>query len=131
MNPFENPALVDGYEAWYETTGRRADHQEKALLHWQLSQFPPVSTLLEVGCGTGHFTRWFREQGLRVTGLDTSFPMLTQAARFDNCHIHKVVRFLYPFQTAVLTLRLLSQRLSLFLIRLWRWLRGCGWPVRG
>ena len=31
---------------------------------------------LEVGCGTGHFTRWFGGQGLQATGLDLSLPML-------------------------------------------------------
>jgi ubiquinone/menaquinone biosynthesis C-methylase UbiE len=97
MNPFENPKIVDGYEAWYETTGRRADHLEKALLQWQLSRFPPVSTLLEVGCGTGHFARWFQEQGLRVTGLDISVPMLTQAAHFDKLPYVQGNAFALPF----------------------------------
>jgi SAM-dependent methyltransferase len=97
MNPFENPKLVEGYEAWYETTGRRADRLEKALLHWQLSRFPPVSTLLEVGCGTGHFTRWFQEQGLQVAGLDISVPMLFQAIHFDKLPYVQGNTFSLPF----------------------------------
>lgn len=55
-NSFTNPSIVAGYEAWYETTGRRADRLEKALLKRLLAGFPRVRALLEVGCGTGHFT---------------------------------------------------------------------------
>ncbi len=68
------------YEAWYEQGfGRFASRQEEALLHQQLQRFPGASSLLEVGCGTGHFTRWFAQQGLHVTGLDASPAMLEQA----------------------------------------------------
>lgn len=78
VNPFSNPDLVTGYEEWYQTTGRRADRLEKALLERLLAGFP-ARTLLEVGCGTGHFSRWFTDQGLQVVALDRSLPMLTEA----------------------------------------------------
>ena len=84
LNPFDNPALAKGYEAWYETPGRRADRLEKTLLRWLLAHFSSVHTLLEVGCGTGHFTRWFKEQGLQATGLDISAPMLVEANRLSK-----------------------------------------------
>ncbi len=68
------------YEAWYEQGfGSLAVRQEEALLHQQLQRFPGASSLLEVGCGTGHFTRWFAKQGPHVTGLDASPAMLEQA----------------------------------------------------
>ncbi|MGD9047539.1 MAG: class I SAM-dependent methyltransferase [Anaerolineae bacterium] len=83
-NPFAVPALVAHYEAWYQAAGRRADHLEKALLKRLLAGFPQASTILEVGCGTGHFTRWFAEQGLQGTGLDLSRPMLAEATRLGS-----------------------------------------------
>ncbi len=83
-NPFAVPALVAHYEAWYQTAERRADRLEKALLERLLAGFPQASTILEVGCGTGHFTRWFAEQGLQATGLDLSRPMLVEAARLGS-----------------------------------------------
>jgi ubiquinone/menaquinone biosynthesis C-methylase UbiE len=83
-NPFADPARVAGYEAWYRTRGRRADRLEKALLARLLARFPRARTLLEVGSGTGHFARWLAGQGLRVTGLDQSRPMLAEAARLDS-----------------------------------------------
>lgn len=32
-----------------------------------------------MGCGTGHFTRWFSELGIQAAGLDLSRPMLEEA----------------------------------------------------
>jgi SAM-dependent methyltransferase len=81
VNHFAHSETVSGYEAWYETTGRRGDHLEKALLKGLLTRFPQAGSLLEVGCGTGHFTRWFAELGLRAAGLDRSLPMLAEAVR--------------------------------------------------
>ena len=83
-NPFTNPTMVAGYEAWYETSGLRADRLEKALLKRLLAGFSRARTLLEVGCGTGHFTRWFGEQGLQMMGLDFSPPMLAEAVRLGS-----------------------------------------------
>ena len=37
--------------------------------------------MLEVGCGTGHFTRWLADQGLRAVGLDISPAMLAEATK--------------------------------------------------
>lgn len=73
------------YEAWYEQGfGRFAVQQEEALLYQQLQHFPGASSLLEIGCGTGHFTRWFAKQGLQVTGLDASPAMLERARLRDG-----------------------------------------------
>jgi len=68
------------YEAWYETPeGQRADRLEKAALARMLTTFPEARTLLEVGCGTAHFTRWLNAQGWKALGLDISPSMLEQA----------------------------------------------------
>jgi SAM-dependent methyltransferase len=73
------------YEAWYETPqGRQADQQEKQLLRWLMGLFPGVRTVLEIGCGTGHFTRWLRDEGFQAVGLDISAPMLAQAQALDS-----------------------------------------------
>lgn len=83
-NPFADPAVVDGYEAWYQSAGRQADRQEKELLRQLLARFPAARSVLEVGCGTGHFTRWFDEQSLQALGLDLARPMLTEAVGLDG-----------------------------------------------
>jgi ubiquinone/menaquinone biosynthesis C-methylase UbiE len=69
------------YEAWYQTpAGQRADALEKGLLQGLMrASYSRPASVLEVGCGTGHFTRWFGEQGLTAVGLDLSAAMLAQA----------------------------------------------------
>jgi ubiquinone/menaquinone biosynthesis C-methylase UbiE len=84
VNPFANPDMAAGYEVWYQSTGRRAGRLEKVLLKRLLARFPQAGTLLEVGCGTGHFTRWFGEQGLQPAGLDRSLPMLAESVRLNS-----------------------------------------------
>ena len=76
MNPFDDPDVATRYEAWYLGPGVSADRLEKTVLEELL---PDGRTLLEVGCGTGHFTRWFEERGLSTVGLDASAAMLAEA----------------------------------------------------
>ncbi|MEW6568373.1 MAG: class I SAM-dependent methyltransferase [Chloroflexota bacterium] len=80
-NPFDDPALAAGYEAWYETEGKAADRLERGLLGWLLAGFPQARSALEIGAGTGHFARWMGTLGWRVVALDRSAPMLAEAAR--------------------------------------------------
>jgi SAM-dependent methyltransferase len=84
MNPFDDPALARRYEAWYAGKGRRADVLERDLLGKLLRLFPRARSALEVGCGTGHFTRWMVEKGLDAVGLDSSAPMLDEARRLGG-----------------------------------------------
>ena len=78
-NPFNDPALASRYDQWYAGPGRDADILEKELLGELLCSFPNAHSVLEVGCGTGHFTRWLAEKGLEAVGLDVSDPMLNEA----------------------------------------------------
>jgi hypothetical protein len=76
--PFEQVARA--YETWYETRrGQRADQAEHVLLEWLVGQSPGAETLLEVGCGTGHFAAGLERRHQRVVGLDR--PCLTSRAR--------------------------------------------------
>lgn len=71
-----------GYEAWYATArGRRADLAERGLLERLLAPFATARSALEVGCGTGHFTRWLAGRLPRVVGLDRAPAMLAEARR--------------------------------------------------
>lgn len=72
--------VADHYEAWYESAGgRRADSLEKAALLELLGYFPGARSVLEVGCGTGHFTRWLNAQGFAAFGLELAPDMLAEA----------------------------------------------------
>jgi SAM-dependent methyltransferase len=77
---FEHDAA--GYEDWYATPqGRRADQAERALLDRFLAPFAGAQHALEVGCGTGHFTRWLAGRIPHVVGLDRAPAMLAEARR--------------------------------------------------
>lgn len=68
------------YDQWYDTPrGRWIGETEFALLYELLAP-RPRETLLDVGCGTGWFTRRFAERdGLQVTGLDPNAEWLNCA----------------------------------------------------
>jgi SAM-dependent methyltransferase len=83
-NPFDDPALASRYEGWYADVGRGTDILEKALLEKLLSLFPKARSVLDVGCGTGHFTRWMAQRNLDAVGLDISESMLNEARRLGG-----------------------------------------------
>jgi len=76
-------------EAWYHTPkGRFVDVLEKGVIA-ELCKVHPGSKVLEIGCGTGHFSAYFEELGAKVTGLDTSPDMLRLAKeKFGNLKIN-------------------------------------------
>lgn len=68
------------YAHWYATLyGQRVDMAERALLGALLVHFPTATRVLEVGCGTGHFTAWLATQGWWVVGLDRAPAMIAEA----------------------------------------------------
>jgi SAM-dependent methyltransferase len=70
------------YESWYGTPrGRRVSRAETELLDWLLGPFPAARTVLDVGCGTGHFTSWLARRGRRPVGLDRAPSMLASLRR--------------------------------------------------
>jgi ubiquinone/menaquinone biosynthesis C-methylase UbiE len=80
-----SPAAARQYEDWYATpAGRAMVEEERALLARLLRSGPPCRSLMEVGCGTGHFTRWFTGMGLAAAGVDVSAGMLAVARELDG-----------------------------------------------
>ena len=67
------------YEAWYHTARGKwiAGVEWKLLL--DLMQPKADTTLLDVGCGTGHFSRRFADLGLNVTAVDSNQATLDYA----------------------------------------------------
>ncbi len=72
LNPSE-------YEAWYQTARGSWIAGRKFDLMRRLLDAPAGATLLDVGCGTGHFSRRFAAAGLQVAGLDPDPAMLEHA----------------------------------------------------
>ncbi|MET0084852.1 MAG: class I SAM-dependent methyltransferase [Sedimenticola sp.] len=78
MKNITDPAL---YDAWYHTTrGRWISDCEFSLLQ-RLMNPRAGESLLDVGCGTGHFSRLFAQAGLSVTGIDQDAKALDFAEK--------------------------------------------------
>ena len=67
------------YDAWYDTRRGRWIGETEFKLARQLLAPLPGETALDVGCGTGWFTRRFAAAGMRLTGLDPNAAWLNYA----------------------------------------------------
>jgi len=82
-NVFLTPEVASGYDAYYQTeTGKIVDNIEKEIILAHLKRLPKTNWL-ELGCGTGHWTKFFSENELRITAVDNSEAML-EIARSKN-----------------------------------------------
>jgi len=74
---FDFDLLAEDYDRWYETSkGRTYDRLEKRAVARLLPHSSRRRRLLEVGCGTGHWTCFFSEKGFRIAAVDISPAML-------------------------------------------------------
>jgi ubiquinone/menaquinone biosynthesis C-methylase UbiE len=70
------------YDAWYRTPrGSCIGETEYRLLREALAATPGAS-VLDVGCGTGYFTRRLAQDGFEVTGVDTNVGMVDYARTY-------------------------------------------------
>jgi len=77
---FDFDAVADAYDKWYETAeGAMYDRLEKKAVSKYLRQNAQGMKLLEVGCGTGHWSKFFSDCGFAVTGVDVSERMIKVA----------------------------------------------------
>jgi ubiquinone/menaquinone biosynthesis C-methylase UbiE len=77
---FDFDCVADTYDDWYETAkGAMYDHLEKKAISKYLMRNFQGRKLLEVGCGTGHWSQFFSESGFEVTGIDISERMINVA----------------------------------------------------
>jgi len=73
---------VENYEEFYETKYKKVVELEKEVLGKALHSLGEVKSLLEVGCGTSYFTRWFEKTfNIYAVGLDISPLMLGEAKK--------------------------------------------------
>lgn len=82
---FFNREHTDTYELWYEGRYKRAEVWQKKVISQLVKKDERIKTLLEFGCGTTRFTRWWKEIGIEASGGDISPFMLGQGAHlFDG-----------------------------------------------
>ncbi|MDX2504938.1 MAG: class I SAM-dependent methyltransferase [Gammaproteobacteria bacterium] len=78
------------YNRWYHTQYVSWVGHLEFLVLCQLIQPVKNSSLLDVGCGTGYFSRKFADYGLNVTGIDPDQAMIDFAIS-QNSDIHYII----------------------------------------
>jgi len=110
---FAGPRVAAHYEGWYATPeGARADALEKETLSALLQRFPRADRVLEVGCGTAHFTRWLHGQGTTAVGADLSSAMLAEARAHGGMPLVRADASRLPFADGVFDVTLLVTTLA-------------------
>lgn len=79
MNVFLQSAIANNYDDYYLTGfGKQVDDVEKKILSSLLKDVP-LGDILELGCGTGHWTDYLTGLGFKVKASDASEAMLRVA----------------------------------------------------
>jgi ubiquinone/menaquinone biosynthesis C-methylase UbiE len=100
VNLFENHDIAGKYDLYDQTDpGKSVDKIEKTLVRKRLEPIF-LSEMLELGCGTGHWTKFFCDEGFQVTAIDESEAMLEQARakNIANADFLKADAAQLPFQ---------------------------------
>jgi len=100
VSRFNFDVIAERYDQWYASRrGAMYDSLEKKLISYILPTGAEGKRALEVGCGTGHWSRFLSEYGFEVTGLDISESMIDEALQKDlkNVSFHLGDGHLLPF----------------------------------
>jgi len=98
---FDFDAVGDSYDQWYQTAeGAMYDRLEKKVICRFLRKNTQGRKLLEVGCGTGHWSKFFSDCGFEVIGVDVSEPMIkiAQGKNIANASFQMADGYSLPFK---------------------------------
>lgn len=96
---FDFGPLAPLYEGWYDTDmGQAFDRIQRRDVLCLLEPYTPGGMVLDVGCGTGHWSGFFEQLGFRVVGVDVSARMIQEARlAHPNCRFQRADAARLPF----------------------------------
>jgi ubiquinone/menaquinone biosynthesis C-methylase UbiE len=139
MNVFTKDNIARDYDNYYLTApGMEIDRLEKKIM-LQLIEKLPRQPMLELGCGTGHWSEFFAGLGFSVKASDISDAMLAlaRAKKINNVVFEKtdVLHLPYPDSSfgivASITMLEFTGNIPLALSEMSRVLKPGGWLVLG
>ncbi|MGQ7868368.1 class I SAM-dependent methyltransferase [Sunxiuqinia sp. sy24] len=139
MNIFAEKEIAQEYDAYYGTPlGKQIDLLEKQMIEDLIQPMTP-GKLLEIGCGTGHWTAFFSQQGFKITATDVSEAMLELARekQLPNTEIQTASVFQLPFpdnhfdQVGVITALEFCGDIPRAFAEIKRVLKPGGWLIAG
>ena len=98
---FDFDTVAHRYDKWYNTPlGDMYDRLEKKAVAKHIKQDSKGKKLLEIGCGSGHWSKFFAGRGFEVTGVDVSNRMLQIAKNknIPNATFHSSDAHSLPFE---------------------------------
>ncbi|NQT01084.1 MAG: class I SAM-dependent methyltransferase [Planctomycetes bacterium] len=101
---FDFDSVADTYDKWYETAeGVMYDRLEKKAISKYLLRNVQGRKLLEIGCGTGHWSQFFGEHDFEVMGVDVSERMISKAleTKLQNTSFYIADGHFLPFKDGV------------------------------
>jgi SAM-dependent methyltransferase len=85
----KNSVNFDSSAELYDLLYKDKDYaRELKFIEKIFSAFGKPSSILEVGCGTGNYTRILHQKGYEITGLDASEKMISLAKQKCDCTFH-------------------------------------------
>jgi ubiquinone/menaquinone biosynthesis C-methylase UbiE len=99
MNVFLNEAIANKYDSYYDTPiGSQIDRIEKESMA-NFLRVVPRQPVLELGCGTGHWSEFLSKSGFHVIATDISDAMLAIAQKksIENVRFQKADASILPF----------------------------------
>jgi len=138
MNIFLKPEIAQHYDEYYQTEfGKKIDRIEKEIISALLRNISRKE-MLELGCGTGHWTHYFTQQGFDVTAIDNSEEMLKIAknkrinAKFLNVNSQKLPFENESFNTvSSITMLEFVDNQEAVIKEVYRVLKKDGWLILG
>lgn len=83
--------VADRYDAWYETERGRVILELELESALRIYRPVPGDLVIDIGCGSGIFSRRWVELGARLVGIDQSREMIAIARSQDDQSIYRVM----------------------------------------